>query len=738
MAFRPLVLDPARGVPAVLGEGSVLEVGGTNGSVGGFRHTNGFLGFYGRIGLQHVPQLHGNDFDVLTQLIDSLVELGLFEDHRRANWADRFGSFAQLGDVSPFPAGRLIVGSAGGWTALDLPADLPNELQVPARGHGVLAYTSVVTVGPTAPRRPLPGSIWIDPTATTGARLYVLGTNNVWIDVLGGALGQLQGLGNPGDGDLFIGARGTSGGGQWSQLKAGAFGEALTIDALGKPAWAAPALSGPVAPPGPHPIGRLWADTAQGSEALAIWDGAQWLSVPVGSSALSSLAALQPSLLDGDLLSWSGGRLQRIPLGAAGQKLTSRGGAPAWEADLAVSAAAPTGNEQLWFDPASHSLRVRDGSEWKSASGQSWTDVNASGARLEPGTAVLLQGGWKLANGAIGGLKRFAGLVLAGADAGNPTAVAYAGVVTLQAAQWAAVIDPADQIGQTGLQPGNDYWLSTTRPGMITRDRRSGVLIGQALTAGSLFIFPRADWGNGASGVGSWFLSALDDCLATALQEGDVLGWGPMGSIDRARWINGDRTPIVIRHSADVVSAATGAITTPNAPGSIGIAPTDTNLVGGTSYLRDGELFVGTAPQDPALFWKLADGTTHKLSGGAGAGSGKSKFDLRAVDLASDPDASQIQLVDGTGGRHEVILRGAHGIEVTTTNRGTLVISGEALWMANRPGVDGGRFSPKPARAPNVASTPYSLDAGRFTLPEVIPPDPLDVLDAGNFTTGTP
>jgi hypothetical protein len=59
MQRRPLVLDVVNGVPQVLGDGDVLFTGGRNGSVGGFHHGGGWLGFFGRQGLAEIPQLYG-------------------------------------------------------------------------------------------------------------------------------------------------------------------------------------------------------------------------------------------------------------------------------------------------------------------------------------------------------------------------------------------------------------------------------------------------------------------------------------------------------------------------------------------------------------------------------------------------------------------------------------------------------------------------------------------------------
>lgn len=726
--FRPLVLDSDRGIPQVLEPGEVLEVGGVNGTVGGFRHTGGVLAFNNRQGLQRIPELYGRSTDVLTQVVDSLVELGLFEDHRRADWADGFAGLNQVMELGPYCTGRLIVGSRGGWTALDLPAHQPNILQVPARVNSVLAYAPVVTIGATPPLRPAPGCVWIDPaTPTHGARMRAYVEPGRWVDIFTGALGDLQDAGLPDRGALLAGD-----GASWKKLLGGNFGDALMMGANGLLEWRNAVHAGSTAPLGTQRVGAFWLDTAVGSEALSLWDGARWRSIRLDSEVLNGMADLGPQLQDGEMLFWKSGRWQRLRKGNEGERLTWRLGGPLWEPALTAAATPPTARAgALWLDTTTHTLRIHDQGEWLDATGSIWSDANAAGKRLEPGDPVLLQAGWKLAGAPAAGLERFGGIVVAGSDAGDPTPVQYQGVVTLEAADFERVIDPTERTASIGLQPHNDYYLSQVSPGMLTRDRvKGGAIVGYAITANALFLYPQT--GRDGTDVVRWFQQSLSKCLPTSLQDGDVIGWHD-SAIDRARFINGDRTRIIIRHGHDLVDPNTGALVSPGHKKAVAKAPTDSGLINGTPYLDEGELYVSTANDDPALFWKLDNGGVHRL----GQREAPHEYSLQAVDLATDQDAAQIQLTDDRGNTREVILRGAHGIEVTCTNRGTLVISGEALWQARLPGIDGGRFSPKPSFRPSAVG-PGLLDAGRFTLPQMPPPPPLADIDAGDFIAGTP
>jgi len=591
----------------------------------------------------------------------------------------------------------------------------------------------VVTVGDQPPLRPAPGCIWVDTSRPDAPRLRVFREGGSWMDLLAAPLRDLGLAGPAVHGGMLIADRGS-----WSVLGPGGAGQALTIGPNGRPVWADFLRFGPKPPwkdhdTVPHPP-TIWVDPAANAERLSWWcpDSRQWQGVYSNSPILDRLAELRAQYREGDLLGFAAGQIQRLGAGRQADRLTMRGGVPVWEPALHISDAAPAGHDgELWYQADRGVLRVRHAGEWQIANGTIWSDLNASGARLEPGTAVFLNsGGWKRVDASLSGSSQFGGLVVTGGDAGDMVAVAWGGVVTLGPSDWDAVIDPADGQAPGGLNPGRTYYASAGQPGMLSVNPASGLPIGQALDGTSLFLFPQADLGGG-SAAARWFLGTLDPCLPHAFDDGDVLGWNGH-QFGKAAWINGARTPIAIRHSSRLVDPVTGKPTLPGTPGAQAEAPTDTGLPNGVSFLRDGELFLGTNPADPALWWKLSDGSTYRFAGGGGPGA----LDFHAEDFATDPDAAQIVL-DAGGRRREVVLRGADGIEVTATNQGTLVISGAALLNRRRPGIDGGRFSPKAAFRPGVTGA-SALDAGRFTLPEVQPPKARREIDAGDFHIGKP
>jgi hypothetical protein len=705
--MRPLVFA-AEGFPQVLDAADLLEVGGP---AGGFRHAGGALGFFGVAGFTAPPRIGGDFIDSLDQLIRALGGEGLILDQRLADWPLKVAGFRQFQAVGPYSTGRLIVGSSGGWTALDLPADQPDVLQVPARVNGRLAYAPVISRGPSAPLRPANGSLWFD-TSTPGRVRIRIRSGGAWVDALPDALGGMAQAGHPGNQGLLVGGAGTA----WMPLAAGARGESLIIDGSGNLDWE-PIVYVGVAPPWPDGTsgratrnGAIWADPSANAEALGFWDDntRQWKRGYVNAPVLDRLAELRDQYLDGDLLVYGGGQMQRLPAGAEGQSLRLRAGMPKWESFLTVGANAPAAPTPgtLWVDSRVSRLKAWDGWAWVSLEADVWSDANVSGQALRPGQAVYLETGYKLADGRAVSERHFGGLVVAPAAVGAQVSVAFGGILTLTTAEWDGAIDPADVRARAGLNPGSDYWISSTTPGAITTSPASGAPIGTALDDTSLYLLP-AEWGASRSSGGRWLSASVSPTLASRIQSGDLLAWNGT-QLDRATVINGNQIALVLRTSSQLVDPLNGAVVAPGTAGAVAAWPTTSRLRSGPPLLIDGEMQLGTSPQDPAIFWRLSDGSTARLSRQDMART----YDLGALDLASDPAAAQVALTGSDGSTQQVVLRGADGIEVTCSNAGTLVISGAALVASFNKDIDGGRFSPLGVA---LIPGPPVIDAGKFT-----------------------
>lgn len=708
VSLRPLVLDPA-GYPRVVADEDVLILGGPK---GGIRHVGGSLSFFGGPAINRPGVLDGDFIRTIDQLIFTLAGAGLVMDWRPADWQMQTASLGQMAKVNPFVTGRLIVGSPGGWTALDLPAQQSGVLQVPARVGDVLAYAPVATWSKDEPLRPAPGCIWFDQSG--GRTQLKVWDGGAWQQGLPAALAGLAAAGMPGAGDVLVG--GAAG---WQGLPAGQPGMVLTIDVSGQPSYEALVYVGtnPPWPDGDQAVrrdGALWADPSLNAEMLGFWDEGHkaWRRGYVNSPVLDQLAELRDDFLEGDSLFWGNNAMQRLAIGAEGDVLRSRSGVPVWAPLITVSPAprAAPKSQELWLDQSTGTLRVNDNGRWVSANGTTWRDGNGSGAPLTPGRLVFLESGWKLATPAALKAGRLRGVVVLAGAAGSPVEATCSGLVSLPAADWSTAIDPADATKPgTGLNPGISYWLSNAGSGLLTADDASGVLVGMALNGNTLFL--AGGGGPGAASGGEWFLSALDSSWPSGLQVEDLLAWSGT-EFKKATTINGSKVELKLRADGTLVDETTGVVQPAGTPGAVAKAPTQTGLLGGTGYLARGEVQVGTAPEDPALFWLLDDGSTMKLSPQDMA----KRYGLVATDLTTDQDAAILELVDTSGKSSKVILRGADGIEVTRTNAGTLVVSGSGLALRLNEGVDGGRFSgfsdPPPAKVQTDNYVIFKPNAG--------------------------
>jgi hypothetical protein len=705
------------GTAEVLAPADTLVVGGEG---GGFRHLGGRLAFFNSQGLQTPPRIGGSLIASLDATIRALSATGYAVDERLADWGQLAIILESLAAVGPFVTGRLVVGSTGGWTALDLPAERPGMVQCPARAGGVLAYVPVTSMTAMPPPRPEVGCLWGD-VSNGAARIRLrMFDGNAWIDALPQRLLNLQdAIGTAPANALLIGD-----GERWTPLAPGLRGQILRVDDTGV-GWGDGVRVGttPPWPNGslrPNDNGVIWLDTTPAGEAVAFWNAQarRWVRSIADSEGLSELSTLFPALRDSELLMFESGSLVGLAPGNDGDNLRSRGGSLSWEPTMRVSATrggvqpVPGHSGDFWL--AGSALFAHDGTSWREVGLDSWEATFGGSSAIGAGTPLMLDsGGWHLGDGAAAGaVERSYAIAMTPADPGATVAACWRGVLTLDQNDWYRALDrDAQALVINGLPVDRELWLSRTEPGRLSVNPASGALVGRSLSASSLLLAGDGQsWarntGAGNATAGTWWDAVLAPDLAARLISGDLLGWTGT-SFDIATGIPGDRLAVRLKHSTQLADPVSGGDQPSGTPGAVARPPTVTGLPDGTSELVDGELHLGTSPQDPALFWRLSDGTTTRISRGD---LGRT-YGLIATDLASDPDAAMIELTDSAGGRQSVVLRGADGLEVTRTNIGTLVVSGAEL-RSELTRIDGGRFGAY--RAPG-ARTSAPIDAGDFS-----------------------
>lgn len=520
MALKtPLIWDDTRNVARQLQPADGLQLGGG-------LEVDGPLGFYGAAPLASAAIVTGHWGTALTTALDGLFDLGLLQDGRITGWNTGLEQIVGLGQIGALETGRLILGSANGWSVLDQPALEAGVIKVPVANAGVpqtlpgtttvvrqLAYSPVLSYGATAPAaQPLAGALWFD----TGLGRLKVWTGSAWMTVDAGALDPLlaalpaAGAGrllvSDGSGAVALLSVPGSGAGGLIPMADGS-GTAVMTRLLhvtttapwanGASAYSSPSVGGGGRPAGLHHA--IWLNTAGNAESLNVWDeGAQqWKGVPVNSPMLQRLASLGATAAEGDLFTYSGGQLSRLPAGTTGQGLTAFGGGVGWRHRFTASASAPASplDGDFWLD-SSDGLWLRSGSAWVDVNRvQRYQAANGSGGTLLPGTAMVHDGSqWRLA-GAATARDALVGVALAGANSGAPVSVGVGGVVTLTAAQWSAVIDTAESHAPgSGLIAGRAYYASELTAGRLTSAPPQGreLPVGVALSNTHLLLRPAA------------------------------------------------------------------------------------------------------------------------------------------------------------------------------------------------------------------------------------------------------
>ena len=657
---KPLVFDTSRGLPRALDQADALHLPGDF-------QLDGKVGFYGAAPASR-PAVAGSWAQTLDDLVKALVALGLITDSRVAGWNTGINSLSSASGVGPYEPGRLIIGSTTGWMQLDQPAAVPGVIQVPTAHAGVqeinpanglpvqqLAYSPLLSYGATAPpTTPQAGALWFD---TANGELKVYGSSG-WQPVQSAQLKQLStAVSTAARGGLLM-ADG-SGGIQALAAGAGSGGRVLMLDSTQQGHYlnlVTVAASSPwpngvsafgLSPNGGRPAGvdqAIWCNPAVNAETIGFWDEAAhlWKTVYVNNPVLNQLAELRGALADGDLFTIKGNAVVRLPIGASGESLTVDAGEIKWRDRFTAGPVAPSAalNGDLWLDNSTDVVHVREGGRWLDFNQiERYSDLNGTGGAVNPGT--VLTGGvpnWQLA-----GPTTTAGSVVAialdAAAGGVRLAAAVGGVVSLTAAQWAAVIDSAEpHAAGTGLSPGRDYYVSSQAAGQLTTKPAGGrgVPVGTALSGTKLLLRNGPMAGavvNGLAHVGSappagnpgelWWSDTTSQ-LSVFTDDGTTKQWKP------------------------VVVAPTGGTVTPpvTTPAAVGVS------------------------------------------------------DLEAIDWITDPLAAAIQIRYSDGTTGSLRIRGAGGAVVTMADNHTLVIdAGGSLHPPSGGGgagittIDAGNFS---------------------------------------------
>ncbi|MCE2836700.1 MAG: hypothetical protein LW834_07030 [Cyanobium sp. 49614_E6] len=681
---KPLVFDTSRGVPRVLDPVDGLHLPGD-------LKLDGKVGFYG--GAPAVqPTVAGSWAQTLDDLTKALAALGLIVDLRPPGWNTGINSLSSASAVGPYEPGRLIIGSITGWAALDQPAKVPGVIQVPTSHAGLqeinpanglliegLAYSPVLSYGPTAPPTPAQAAaLWFDTTTST---LKVF-SGSAWQEAAPGQVSQLVAtLKTAGPGSLLV----ADGAGGVTVVSAGvgAAGRSLVVDASGKaffielittgvtPPWANGASAfAPLPAGGGRPTGlgqALWCNPALNAETIGFWDEAshQWKSVYVNNPVLNQLAELRSQLVDGDLLTVSGNAVVRLPLGSPGAALTVDATGVAWHERFSAGTSRPAAavDGDLWLDHSTDTVWLRENGRWLDVNRvQRYVDVNGSGGAVLPGQALIHAApNWRLASSAAAA-GSFVAVALAAAGAGQSVAAAVEGVVALSEAEWSAVIDSAEPHAPgTGLSPGRTYYVSSLTPGLLTTKPSGGA----------------------------------DMPIGTALSG----------------------TQLLLRHGMPP------GVTIP-ARVNIGVTP-PAGSVGALWYSsQNGSLYVfyddGTSQQ-----WVSVGGGSIAAAGlpaalAAGGGGGRigqrEVADLAAIDWVSDPLAAAIQITYSDGSTDSMRIRGAGGTTVTMADSHTLVIDAGGGKQVPSSGASG------PGGGGGTGGMPAVIDGGNFTTGAAVTP----------------
>lgn len=566
MTFKtPLIWDEVRGASRQLADDDGLQLGGLN--------VDGPLAFFGEEPVTSQPVVNGNWGDSLEGILAALSQYGLVKDERLTGWSAGLQQVTDLGRLGGLEVGRLIVGSESGWMILDQPAMEPGVIQVLTAyaGSGVyeddelltrrLAYSPVLSYGATEPAATPPaGALWFD---TAASRLKVW-SGSSWLPVdPTGLQGLLSELINADAGRLVL----TDGDGGMAVLPApssGGAGLVPMVDATGAMALVRLLSIGATAPwgngnsafagaptGGARPMGieqALWFNPSVNAERLSLWDEAtqQWKGVPLANPLLDGLASLRTTVQTGDLLWVQAAQVQRLPIGASNASLTVSGGQPVWHQRFTAGANAPVGalEGDLWLDGFDE-LWLRSGGAWRALQQVvRYAGPNGSGVTVAPGTAMVHDGSqWQKA-GSGTARDAFVGVALAEAASGASAAIGLAGVVSLTAAQWSAVIDGAEPHPPgSGLIAGRSYFVSETTPGLLTSVAvaQRELPVGLALSSTHLLLRQAAPFSNRAARADLQTLAPTDPLPGTLWWDSDSEGlhvyipgngWEPVSSAE--------------------------------------------------------------------------------------------------------------------------------------------------------------------------------------------------------------
>lgn len=647
---RPLIFSTVTGTPEVLNASDTLVLQGAV-------RFDGLVGF-NRTAPSAPGRVDAGFVSSIDQLISALAATGLIVDSRPGNWLP--GGLASLLNIGPYEPGRLIIGGVTGWQQLDMPAVVGGVIQVPTAHAGALetnpvtrlgvqtlAYSPILSYGPTAPvaTNAQAGALWYDSTA----QALMVFSGSAWEPVLSAALSGLNGLSGRG----VLGFNGSA----LTLLSSPSAGASLVATGSDN-AWVewittgvAPAWpnGGSATDPKPGGGGRpagitsaIWCNAAPQAETMGFWDEAErrWKSVYVDNPLLNQLAELRGTAVDGDLFSIGSGRMVRLPLGGAGDQLSSNGSALQWRKPFTESAAAPSAPlaGDLWRNTATGRFSVYTGSSWQSLLDQSsYGDVNGSSSALRPGVPLVHDGNnWQLADGRSQAAfsAQVVGVAQSAANPGLAVTVALDGLAVATEAEWFAAIDSADgNSSGTGLRPGSTYYLSGRSAGMLSRSPGpTAVVVGTALDATHLL-----------------------------LQSGRI-SQAPYGRVHQ-----GTTAPATGKVDELWFDSATSQLKVAIASGS-------------------------------GVRWVSANGTLTSLptsgTGGGAATTAAGLADVEAIDWIMDPKAAALRFLKGDGSTETIRVKGTGGAVVTMSDDHTLCIDAPMPPGGGLVKIDGGRFSP--------------------------------------------
>lgn len=648
--LKPLVFDAGRGISRQLQSGDALQVDQP-------LQIDGAVGFYGATPTAQQP-VAGEWGQTLDQLIKALALLGLLKDSRPATWLNSVSSVSSIGQIGPYEPGRLVIGSPGGWRALDQPVPLPGVIQVPVARSGAqspgpggapaglstaqLAYAPVLSYGTNPPAVGAPvGALWFD----SGAKLLKVYTGTGWSlalpqqmqDLSAALSGATAGAVLSADGRGGIRLVPAAGGGLVLGFADGGVPTPFNLVTVAPaPPWANGDSAHGVAPSGGgRPSGlaqAIWCNTSVNAETIGFWNetAKRWDSVYVNNPVLNQLAELRSTLVNGDLFTVRGNAVVRLPIGAAGETLTATSNGAAWRGRFKATGLEPSNplDGDIWLDSSTDVVRIRDGGRWLdiNAVGR-YVDTNGTGGGSRPGQLLIHAApNWQLAPLTVSSGAVLA-IALEAVPAGGRLAAAISGVVSLSEAQWDKVIDSSVvRATGTGLTPGRDYYASSTDAGFLTTNPAggSGVPVGTALSGTHLLLRPGG--------------------LAAA------------------------------RQNARVQVAATAPASARD--GELWWSPTS----GALSVWNGGSWSAIQAPAAPPA------------AGGAAPGGGAapvSVVGLVAADISSDPAAAAIGIRFSDGHVETLRIRGASGTQVTMADAATLVIDASGAIPAGGSGGGG-------------------------------------------------